>query len=408
MTNIKRARLVIDKNNVITFLFLYLIGILVWDYSIIYQIALVVMFGVVVCLYRGAVFIKRVYLLTSSALFLFFVSHTAMGLSVNNSVSQDYLATMLINLLAAVAIERIINSNECIERIMKIWIGVALFTSVYIIIVDYNGLFSGELGAGVQKLFTGGGYSHNDIALIAAFAIAFLSYFQNGEKKQARFLLILQVYFVAFIILTGARKSLLLAIAGMVVYPLAFGGDRTGADKKFGKIILAGLLVIVSFYAILNIPFFYNIIGYRFAGYFSGLMNGTFTESSAISRNVMKDTAIGLIQAKPLIGWGLNTFRTFPGSYNTWSHINYLELWVSGGLFAVLIYYAFYVYAIVKLYKARQSRLRGLFLTIMLFMILMDCLSITYISRFMGFVYCMVDSFINIEQNKVQSEKGMI
>lgn len=176
---------------------------------------------------------------------------------------------------------------------------------------------------------------------------------------------------------------------------------------KAVKIISAVMLVFAAFYLILTNPFLYKLIGYRFAGYFSGMFSGKYTESSAFTREIMKKTAVKLIRQKPWFGWGLNTFRTFKGSFGTWSHINYYELWVSGGIVAVLIYYSFYLYVIQSLLKIKEQKMRNMFLVIMLFMFVMDYLSVTYVSRFMGMIYVMVDSYI-INQKREEKAKEYV
>ena len=399
----KQNKLLIGKNELIFFLLIYLAGILVWDYTYIYQAALVIMLIITACVYKGKKIQIRPYIIVSLILFMYFLIYTVLGFSCNSQVSVEYLISLSINIVAAMVCEQIIIDNIKIEIIMRFWIKISLAISIYICIMGRSKLFSGELGEAVQKPLTGGGYSHNDIALVAAFAIVFLNYFRVNKIK-IRFNYLSQLFLVLFIILTGARKSLLLAIAGMIVYPLMFSGDRKKVVVKTGKILIAIVLILVAFYALLTNKFLYDLIGYRFAGYFSGVTGGTFTESSAITRSVMKETAIALIKQKPIFGWGLNTFRTFKGSFGTWSHVNYYELWVSGGIIAVIIYYSFYLYAIIKLIKIKESKMRGMFLVIMLFMFVMDYLSITYVSRFMGIIYVMVDSYIANQRMEVKNK----
>ena len=395
----------LNKKATISLLILYLIGILVWDYTWIYQTALVLLLCAFLVINKGKVALKnRPFLLTNFVLLVYFAIHTLLGFSTNNSLSNSYLITLTINVIASVLCENIICDENSIERIMKAWIVVSILISLYIIIMDRSNILSGHLGSHVSKPITGSLYSHNDIALIAAFAIAFIGYFIN-KRKMARSAIIVQVFLMVFIILTGARKSLLIAMAGFIVYPLIFNGKK--GLKKWIGVIIACIGVIAIFYVVLNNELLYRLIGYRFAGYFSGLSGGTFTESSAITRSVMRETAWSAIREKPFLGWGLNTFRTLPGSYGTWSHVNYLELWVSGGIMAVIIYYSFYLYAVISLAKKgyrENPNLNGLFLMLMFCMVIMDYLSVTYVSRMMGFIYCMVDVYILHSINRKKTE----
>lgn len=405
----ERKKIAIGKKELILFLLIYLTGILVWDYTYVYKIALLLMLAVTMLVYRSGVIKIRPYLMMSTILFLYFFFYTMFGFSTDFSASKEYLVTLAINLAAAFACEYILSDNLAIEKIMRYWIILAVLISVYVCVMGRAELFSGNLGEAVQKPITGGSYSHNDLALAAAFALVFLNYFKMSKMKIKGNYLI-QAFLLIFIVLTGARKSLMLAITAVILYPLIFAEkkkNRSGKMIKAVKIISAVMLVFAAFYLILTNPFLYKLIGYRFAGYFSGMFSGKYTESSAFTREIMKKTAVKLIRQKPWFGWGLNTFRTFKGSFGTWSHINYYEIWVSGGIVAVLIYYSFYLYVIQSLLKIKEQKMRNMFLVIMLFMFVMDYLSVTYVSRFMGMIYVMVDSYI-INQKREEKAKEYV
>lgn len=378
----------------------YLAGIMIWDYTLIYRVCLLAMFGLTFLVYRRDFFKIRTYSAISLLLFLYFAITTLTGFTASGTISRRTLITLLMNLCAVIAIEKILKNNQLIERMMRAWVFISLAGCIYIVIMGRGDLLSGSLGSGVSKPLTGGFYSHNDIALTAAFAVVFLSYFRvNGVKIRCN--MALQLFFVCFIVLTGARKSLLLAVAGIVVYPLIFAAsNKKNLIRLLVRLILVAAALGILMFLLIRIPFLYEMVGKRFEGYFQGLAGGEFTESSAISRSILKETALGLVRQKPIFGWGLDTFRTFPGSFGTWSHVNYLEIWVSGGIFAVAIYYAFYAYAIYHLFRMKSHRMRGLFLLIMLFMLVIDALSVTYTNRLMGVVYGMADSFIGNRQKE--------
>ena len=72
-----------------------------------------------------------------------------------------------------------------------------------------------------------------------------------------------------------------------------------------------------------------------------------------------------------------------------------------------MIYYSFYLYVIQSLLKIKEQKMRNMFLVIMLFMFVMDYLSVTYVSRFMGMIYVMVDSYI-INQKREEKAKEYV
>ena len=151
----------------------------------------------------------------------------------------------------------------------------------------------------------------------------------------------------------------------------------------------------------MTVPFLYKVIGFRFSGFFNGLFGGEFEESSAISRNIMLETALKLVQNNPLFGYGLNTFQTFQGSFGTWSHNNYLEILVSGGILPLLIYYSFFFITFIRARKHKKIILCRLIMVLVLLFIFFDFLSITYISRFVGLNLCILDRLTNLNYYRV-------
>ena len=69
--------------------------------------------------------------------------------------------------------------------------------------------------------------------------------------------------YAAFMLLTGSKKVL-------IVYLLLFGHDR-GPASRWLKIVL-GLVIVV--YIILNVPIFYNKIGFRVETMISTMLYG--------------------------------------------------------------------------------------------------------------------------------------
>ena len=121
----------------------------------------------------------------------------------------------------------------------------------------------------------------------------------------------------------------------------------------------------------------------------------------------MIQTAINLIKQRPLLGHGLNTFRSFPGSFGTWSHNNYLELWVSGGLLPVVIYYINYIYSLVKLKSKTSTPMGGLFFSLMLYFFIHDAVSVTYVSRYAGIVLGFIAAYLVVERNSDHRENNI-
>ena len=384
---------------------IYIFSIIMFDYTPIYVVAALLLLITDVLFIRKKKFIYTALFITYLILLLYFAIHTLLGFSVAPVFSYAYLATMALNLVIIFATDNAISSNETIEKIMKAYVYSSLITCSYILIADRANILTGNLGIGAKKPFFGTTYAHNDVSMAAAYSTAFLAYFSASGKKM-KFGNIFKIFFSIFVLLTGARKSLILVIFSLVIYPLVFSNRDKDLIKKGLKIGVCILLLMAVIFLILNNNSLYEIIGYRFEGFINGLVNGgNYTESSAVSRSVMLDTALRLFKNNPIVGYGLNTFRTFKGSYGTWSHNNYLELAVSGGILASCIYYGLFVYIFVKLRRLPKTPMSGLFKTIMIFMIIHDFLSISYITRMTLFIIGLACVFIK-NNDKVPVKDG--
>ena len=391
--------IVITRDWCTVLLALYAASVFVWDYTIGYQAALVVMLAFTVALYRGRILRLSPYVASSGLFLLYFLVHTCVGLTVDVKSSTDYLVTLCINMAAAMCILCIVDSRRKIEIVMKVLICTAVALWVYIIIADRQNLLSHQLGAKIQKPIFGGVYAHNNLPMFAGYAVLFLTYFRL-KRRPLPFTWALYAFFLICVLLASARKALLFTLFGLLVYPLLFSKKTERFSNRTIK--LAGLVigVCVAFYLVMTNATLYELIGYRFDGLISGLLEGSFTESSARSRSVMIATALDSIHDHFLLGIGLNTFRTLEGSYGTWSHNNFLEIMVSGGILPLLIYYAFPVYAFVKLRRIRKDPMAGMFMTYMIYVVIHDLLSISYNARNMGLMMCLISAYLSLQEKE--------
>ena len=73
-----------------------------------------------------------------------------------------------------------------------------------------------------------------------------------------------------------------------------------------------------------------------FRSYFSGDLN-----VSDMNRMRFIEEGLLLIKERPVLGWGLANFAYVSGE-GVYSHNNFVEVWVSTGIFGFLIYYSMY------------------------------------------------------------------
>lgn len=390
----------LNSRVLMSILTVYLISILVWDYTRFYQIVLILLFISTLLLYRLNLFKNiQLYPLNYWLLILYFALHTLIGNSVASDISYRYILTLILNLMGIICCTQILNSKKRIHICMKAIIYSALFLCIYATFMDQKNILSGNLGTGVREPFSSVVFLHNSIPMICGFAVFFLIYFKLEKIKFKHSNVIIAVL-TLFVILSGARKGLIFILFALVIYPYLFSGKRVNFAVKIIKIVLVFITLFIFYYLLMNNQFLYQVIGIRFDGFLNGVGSGNYSEASAVSRNNMINTGLNLIKIKPWTGYGLATFQTFMGSYDTWSHNNYLELCVSGGIIAPAIYYMFHTYAIFKLSrKYKFDRMGAMFLCILIFILVQDFLSVSYLDRLICFMYSLVSAYLNIQKN---------
>lgn len=403
----EKKRLTLNKNTLVILLDLYAISIFVWDYTIIYQSVLVLMALCTFVLYNKRVVRPIRYIISSALFILYFIIHTLAGRAVNSSLAQDYIVTLIVNLFAIISVVRIADSEEKIESVFRAVIGAALIVWIYVVIVDRANILSGGLGATVKKPIVGGEYSHNNLPMLAGVAVLFITYFRL-KKKPIRYTILLYVFFTSCVILSGARKALICVIFGLILFPLFFSAKSQRTSEKLIRILLLAFSMILIAYIILNNAIMYRFIGYRFQGAISGLLGGEYSDSSAETRSVMAATAISSIKQNFWLGIGLNNFRTLPGSFRTWSHNNYLEIMVSGGIVPLILYYYPIVNISYKLGKNKREPMGGMFLTFMVYLLIHDLLSVSYNARNIGLMLGLAAAYTLMCDSTKRNESNLM
>jgi len=137
------------------------------------------------------------------------------------------------------------------------------------------------------------------------------------------------------------------------------------------------------------------MIGYRIEGVFQGIFLQTdLGDSSFRSREIMRQTGSELFRDHPFRGHGLDTFRTFPGSFGTWSHNNYIELAISGGIFSVLIFYSYHLKSLFSLWTRGKDHLGMMLFTFILYLFINDFMAVSYFARSFLFMFALTDAYL--------------
>lgn len=153
-----------------------------------------------------------------------------------------------------------------------------------------------------------------------------------------------------------AYSMLAFAVYWAIIVPKLRG--RTAPLILFGALILGGLAVF------LFLPVFdrqFDTLLFKLSNLFGlNIQQDTQAAVGGSGRRVLMVSAIALIAEKPILGWGLENSRHILG---TFTHIDIIELSVSGGILAIVPFYAgHWILLVASLKLARSSP--GLRLTV--------------------------------------------
>lgn len=154
------------------------------------------------------------------------------------------------------------------------------------------------------------------------------------------------------ITVTGSRKGVILCVALLLIVVKRLSNDLS-RNKQIA--ILGSLpIVLAVFYQYIDDVLYMlsdNVLAInRFTQIFSG------KDSSYSEREWLIDTGYQIWLKAPLFGEGLGQFEFISG-FGAYSHNNYIELLVSGGIIALFLYYTLYVLIIFYAYKFQRNEL---------------------------------------------------
>ncbi len=301
------------------------------------------------------------------------------------SVSFSKLFTICLILLIVVSLTLYVDSLERIEKICQILYFTLIVVVLYLLLNE--NLFSGtRLGTSIGDQNTIGIY----ISCLSIFTFAEMS------KKFSVLKLIAFIFSVLGILLTGSRTSLLCWGCGISVFFILNYKIRL----RYIILFLAGLFTL--YYLIFKVELFYNVLGIRIESMFEILsgQQSSINEGSTTTRLTYLNEGWLLFLQKPLLGFGYDYFSTI---FNTFSHCNYIELLVSGGLVLLIAYYSIYVYIFSSAIKIKDRRYRALIISMAICLLVSDILLVKFYQKPEILFIGLICTFISIIRKKETS-----
>ncbi len=312
------------------------ISVLHWSAVALSGIALIGLFVM-----KGAKFSTYNLWLTSFII----ISFTSSLWALNFKLSLGMTLSLLMKSMPLMTVYALVNTEKDFYDILKIQTISSFITSIYILcIMDWSMLGKARIGEGsVGEL-----WNANYIGLLlamSAFGVFVLLKTRSVKVMKLPYIMLF-VIFILISLFTGSRKAVL-----AIVFSCCFFILLTSKKSKISNGLIAIVISIVIFSAVMNIPILYNILGSRIEMLFDQFGSSSKVDGSTYSRMNMINYGIKWFSKRPVLGHGIDNYQELylnEFSKSMYSHNNYIELLVGTGILGTIIYYAGYAYILLR------------------------------------------------------------
>ena len=270
----------------------------------------------------------------------------AYALSERTEISLLVVRTLCINLAFLFFLYQYLMLRRDMDRVFTVYIAATLVLSAYILarcwpmdLTDENAVrFGGAIGV-----------NPNWIGMLAAVAFG-LSL--HKALNRSPWWGVAALLLAGTVLLTKSTKAYLMVFILSIVMVLLRWPKRWWLKL----ILLAVGGWFIFRFVIIRMEAFDMIFFHRARYIYENLFMGGTHENSLTVRQGLSAIGREAFLLRPFTGYGLDSFRFFPGAGGMYSHNNYIELAVSGGLPMLALFYAPQAVAIFRGAKAAKGR----------------------------------------------------
>ena len=271
-----------------------------------------------------------------------------------------------------------INDKREVESVLKMEMVAVFLCAIYVLIFVNTGNLSEErLGGDADDRV----WNANDIGLKMTIGYAIGIYYLLRGKSNKLVLYFLMAVFLIVALMSGSRKVIIL----LVMFTALLMIVRAKGRKKILYVAYAGLFIAISYFAVMNIPVLYEVLGRRIDMMLEGL-HGESGGYSMDERTLMIGYGIDFMRGHLWLGNGFNAFSILFGNVTGWytySHNNFIELLVNTGVIGLLVYYSLTIYILKGLWKPalkEQDTLSQVLFLYTLISLFLDYAMVSYVS----------------------------
>lgn len=327
--------------------------------------------------------------------------------AVRTSLVISTLKSLIVHLVVLIFVRTAIRSKRDIEQVLKIMLLSAIINIIWLLFTNQT-IFEQAGGATetIDRLGTEGSWNANEVGMMAATAMLIALYLSKKTKNlMLRVVYIIVMLLTVFtVLLSGSRKALLMILMGFCgLIFLASKGKRAKA------VLLIALAMLCLYYLVMEVQFFYSIIGWRVDGFIASITGVGEVDSSAAVREAYIKDGLRAWKERPLLGFGLDCYRAVNSiRKDMYAHNNYVELLADLGIVGTVIYYSSYVYCMLKLLMKKNKDLLVWLLVIMLLIqAVMDYGCVSYNSLTTKMAIMLMFALASIRRNAIEKDKNI-
>lgn len=319
--------------------------------------------------------------------FIFF-SAISILYAAHKEATIDSLKTLMVMFFVCFLIGKEIKKQEFLREMLCVTFFSLLIVATYLYLyIDFNSFVLTRIGAADT-----GRWNVNSIGIMASIGILIGINLLGDTTKLMKFFFMASIPFLLYLdIITASRKAILMLPIGLCGMQLL--NNPTKVIRNLLLIISSSLLAI---YLIFEVPFFYELIGWRMEGMISLFKGNTLEmDSSALSRVRMVKSALNVFYDNLLFGVGLDNFRFLNAVRLTYAHNNFVEIAADLGLLGLIAYYWIFVYIVfdyLKKYKKHSKMRTFLFVVVVVYFInhigmvmILDMLQSIFVCLYMSY-----------------------
>ncbi len=301
--------------------------------------------------------------------------------------SFKMVRTVVLNLILSIAIFSLLMKVNDSNKLLKTYVYFAIITNIIIFFIYRDSLLSGRLAfswkdlsntyrfLGMQIRTT----NSNGIAYYSAAAFIFSGYLYSLKENKRFAYLLICIFLVFVIVITGSRKGLFFLAMGLFIL-IHILTDKNNKKKIIYYSAAIGAMLIL--YLIINhVPVLYNIVGWRLNQLINLLTGANVRDGSINTRLKLIEEAVEFFKQRPIFGYGLDSFRVMYKE-GIVADNNYLDILVSSGIIGFIIYYSYVLFVLRDYIKTKnKSKIFKILICMLVINLILEIGSTTYFVR---------------------------